>query len=97
MTISRTADHLYECLMMDIWPRQSGVVDFGLDHPDAGRRYAWLQRLVKETNCNADDLHSVVGSGPDITKLVNRFFPEYVGKVEFTTAYDFMEDDWNDE
>ena len=94
MTISRTADHLYECLMLDIWPRHSAMCDFGLDHPESGTRYAWLQRLVREAGCTPDDLHRVAGSGPDITRLLDRHFPDYIGKPTFTTAYDAMEEDW---
>jgi hypothetical protein len=60
------AQHLYDCLLMDAWPRAAAVVDWGIDSPD---HLGALQDAIRG-GATAADLDAVCGDGPGITAMV---------------------------
>ena len=85
------AQHVYDCLMMDMWPRAAAQIDWAIDSP---RHLGALQAAVKR-GATADDLDRVCGKGKDIEALIRA----HIGRchhwdVEFyPTAYDMMSTD----
>ncbi len=101
--VSRTADSLFGALVLDRMPSHGAIVDFGLDDPNreqARLKYGYLQRIVREGVVDVDQLHKVAGDGPALTKLVQGCFEPGQCDVVYTTAYDdlcFEEDDEYDD
>lgn len=75
--------HVYESLMLDVWPRAAGVVDFGID---TQAHYEALQSAVKRDGVTVEQLDGALGEGPKLTALTGN-------KVKFTTAYDNLFED----
>ena len=82
----RTADNLYECLMMDTWPRSAAIVDFGIDNDEI---YAAYQSAVRRDDVTADQLHAAAGNGPKLTALL-RACPNGDPEITITTSYDML-------
>ena len=89
----RTADDLVKAMTLDIWPRVSAIVDFGIDSQG---HYEAFHRAVREAGVTADELHAVVGNGPKITALLNARGCNPLG-LKFLTSYDDLEDDLDDD
>ncbi len=96
-----TADDLFDSVMMDMWPRQAAIVDFGLDgmvstssgqmsfsRAAAKLRYEALYYPIRNGEITKDDLRRVVGDGPAITKLTSRCRTNPHKGIKFETAYD---------
>ena len=80
---TRTADSLFDALILDIFPTSGACVDFGLDSGNVDAKYAALQRVVRSGQVTADQLHEAAGDGKAITKLVDQ-------GVKYDTAYDMF-------
>jgi len=81
----RTADSLFEALMMDTPVSLGAGADFGIDRNP--KLYAVYQRLVREGKVTADQLDEAARSdkpGPVLTKLI--------GTLVMTTWDDYPEE-----
>lgn len=87
-TAGLTADDLFNSVMMDAWPGNAAVVDFGIV---SQKHYEALYGPIRNGDIKLSDLRRVVGDGPAITKLVNRFSSNrHRNQVVFETDYDDM-------
>lgn len=88
-------NHVFECLMLDMWPRPAGKVDFGLDSTE---HLGALQHAVKHDGVTPEMLDEALGNGKKLTALIQDDNP-YHGVV-FETSYDLLgafDDDEDDE
>ena len=80
------AQHLYDSLMLDAWPRPAAVADWGITSAD---HLGALQDAIY-AGATAADLDDCCGDGPAITAMVKAWQDE-VGaryRVTFETVYD---------
>jgi hypothetical protein len=87
------ASNLVECLGRDEWPSQGTILDFGIE---TDRHLGALQYAVLG-GVTAYDLDCVMGHGPAITQLTRAVTIQPYRDVEFSTAYDPMYADSDDE
>lgn len=83
MTVRQTAEEVYQCLMLDVWPGPTAVTDFGLK-TDA--HYGALQYAIRENGVGPRELDDALGSGYRLTALIKKDNP-YHG-VRFSTPWD---------
>jgi hypothetical protein len=78
------AEHLVECLFLDVWPSNATVFDFGIE---SSRHLGALQQAVY-VGATAYDLDRVMGNGWAITELVRAACCHPYRDVVFRTVYD---------
>jgi hypothetical protein len=84
------AIHLFDSVMLDAWPSNAAVIDWGIDSP---AHLGALQDAVRG-GATAADLDEVCGDGPAITAMVRAWQDKYAKtqgaryRVTFATAYD---------
>ena len=61
------ARHLYFCLVTDIRPNQSAVIDYGIASDDHYRALRWA---VWHGGRSVEDLHNAAGDGEALQRLV---------------------------
>jgi hypothetical protein len=94
--IRQLARDVYLCLILDIWPTNAGMVDFGIL---SGEHYAAMQEAVRVHGVTEEQLDRAMCKGAELTALIG---PEnsYHGLV-FTTPWDelarWSEDECDDE
>jgi hypothetical protein len=74
---------LYNHLMLDIWPTQAGIDDFGID---SAEHYGALQYAVKYDGVTPKQLDAACGKGRAIQALIGPENP--YGSVVFKTFWD---------
>lgn len=92
----RTADILVQAIMLDQWPRISALVDFGLDNlpmAEGQKRYEAYYYPIRAGEITADQLHSAVGNGEALTKILQKCKSQRHKDVVIKTVYDGTEDD----
>jgi hypothetical protein len=82
--------HLFDCLVLDVWPRASAICDFGID---SSIHYGALQHAVKHDGVTAEELDSALGDGKKLTELVRKHVGNPYGNPTFKTAYDDMDEE----
>jgi hypothetical protein len=88
------AVHLFDCLMLDCWPRAAAVADWGINSAD---HLGALEAAVR-SGASASDLDAVCGDGERIMELVKKWAPDSVyASATFRTVYDMMRGDEGDE
>ena len=80
-----TSKGLFDAIMMDIMPRASVTVDFGID---SKKHYEALYYPIRSGEIDLQDLERVVGDGPAITDLVRKSKGNPHRNITFTTSYD---------
>lgn len=83
MTVRKTAEEVYQCLMLDVWPGHTAITDFGLE-TDA--HYGALQYAIRENDAGPRELDEALGNGKRLTALIKQDNP-YHGVV-FSTPWD---------
>lgn len=80
----RMAQQLFECLIWDVWPSPTTIVDFGID---SSAHLAALQYAAR-SGITAYDLDRVLGDGPAITRLVRSVPDQPDMSIQFQTLHD---------
>ena len=78
------AQHLYDSLALDTWPRPAAVIDWGIDTPS---HLGALQHAIK-SGATAADLDDACGSGERINALIAKFNFGRYPDITFATVYD---------
>jgi hypothetical protein len=77
--------NLVEAMMLDVWPRHTAIVDFGID---SERHYEALQFPIRNGELTVEVLDAALGFGQRLTELV-RAAPSNPHKdIEFRTSWD---------
>jgi hypothetical protein len=84
-TVRPVTQNVYECLLLDVWPTPSGVIDFGIESED---HYGALQHAVCVDDVTPEELDRALGNGAALTALIRPDNP-YHG-VEFKTVWDVL-------
>jgi hypothetical protein len=83
--IRNGTQHLIDCLMLDVWPRASVLVDFAITTQE---QLGALQYALKRGHRTAEEFDAAMGSGAKLTDLCRVPGQPYV--VQF-------EDPWDEE
>ena len=73
MAVRQTTQVLFDALVLDTWPSNAALVDFGLDGwggTDAQAVYRAYQTAVKHRGVTVEQLDSALGDGKRLTALV---------------------------
>lgn len=85
---------MFFSVCLDQWPSPAACVDFGVDSQS---HYEALYYPIRAGEISEIELDKVLGNGPEITKLVQSCESNPHKDIVFTTAYDCMEDGFDDE
>jgi hypothetical protein len=85
--ISDATRNLIESIMLDLWPRETVAVDFGID---SRRHYEALYYPIREGEITPQDLDDALGHGRKLTELVKAAPSNPHKDVEFHTSWDVM-------
>lgn len=77
------AQHCYDAVMMDTWPRPAALVDFGID---SDQHLGALQHAARN-GATPQDFDDALGDGSKLNELVERF-PGNPYPAKFATPYD---------
>lgn len=83
LNVRKTADEVYYCLLLDVWPGPAAVADFGLT---SDAHYGALQYAIRENDVGPRELDDALGNGARLTALITNDNP-YHG-VKFSTPWD---------
>ncbi len=76
---------LINAACLDLWPSPATCIDFGLD---TSSHFGALQYEIKRERVTSAELDAALGNGPELTKLVRRHSDNPYRFVTFTTAWD---------
>lgn len=96
MGAQRTADILYDCVMMDLWPSIATCTDYGISSDAAYRAY---KAAVRNDGVTADQLYEAVKAdvpGEALTELLRKC-PSVDNNIVITTMWDDMAEEEPDE
>lgn len=85
--IRDTTRDLVESVMLDAWPRNAAVVDFGID---SQRHYEALYYPIREGEITPEDLDVALGHGKKLTELTRNAPSNPHKDVTFHTSWDVM-------
>jgi hypothetical protein len=77
-------NNLIEALILDLWPSQATIIDFGIESSD---HLGALQWAYKYERVNKFQLNNLLGNGPELTKAICTKDNPY-GDIVFRTAWD---------
>ena len=83
--IRDTTRNLVEAVLMDVWPRQAAILDFGLDtqeHLEA------LYYPLRHGDITPEQVDAAIGDGKELTELVNAAPHNPHKGIEFHTSWD---------
>jgi hypothetical protein len=78
---------LVEAVMLDAWPRNAAIIDFGLD---SQKHYEALYYPIRNGDISAQALDEALGHGAKLTALVREAPSNPHKDVEFYTSWDGM-------
>jgi len=76
-----------EALLFDIWPRQSAIVDFGIDNQKVYEAYSYA---YLGGDITAEQLNEALGDGTALTKLLREASHNPHHDITITTAWDLI-------
>lgn len=79
--------NLFNSIMLDMWPRESAVVDFGLADYE---HYQALYFPIRRGEISMEALDAALGNGKAITKLVSGCPSNSHVGIVFNIVYDDM-------
>ena len=85
------AERMFVTLMMDTQISPAMGIDFGIDTPD---HYRALQVAVR-SGATVEVLDRALGSGPELTKMIQLWAPEFE-HLKWKTAYDLLTEEMLD-
>ncbi len=85
--IRDTTRNLVESVMLDAWPRNAAIVDFGID---SQRHYEALYYAIREGEITSETLDEALGHGQKLTELTRKAPSNPHKDVEFHTSWDVM-------
>ena len=85
VTMTRTADSLVKCILMDVFPSLAVCVDYGISSQKAYEAYYFP---IKKGIINADDLHRLVGDGKKLTEVLKNCQENPHKEIVIKTIYD---------
>ena len=80
-----TTRNMIESVMLDTWPRNAAVIDFGLDSP---QHYEALYYPLREGEIMPAALDAALGHGANLTTLTRNAPSNPHKEVEFSTSWD---------
>jgi hypothetical protein len=90
--VRELTQHVYHSLLLDEWPRNAGIIDFGLKSTE---HYGALQYAVKCEGVTPEQLDAALGKGAAIQALISKTNP--YRNVVFKTDYDDMPEEPSEE
>lgn len=85
--VRETTRDLIDSVMMDMWPRNTAIVDFGLD---SQRHYEALYYPIREWEIMPKQLDEALGHGEMLSKLVKEAPSNPHKDIEFSTSWDLL-------
>ena len=76
---------VFDSIMLDIWPSNAGVADFGLH---SQKHYEALHSVIRAGELKVDKLDELLGDGPALTGFINRCPSNRHPGIVFKTAWD---------
>jgi hypothetical protein len=83
--VRQTTRNLIESVMMDVWPRNAAIIDFGLD---SQQHYEALYYPIREMEIMPKALDEALGHGEKLTALVRESEGNPHKDIEFSTSWD---------
>ena len=83
--IRDTTRNLIEAVLMDVWPRQAAIVDFGLDSQE---HLEALYDPLRHGEITPEQVDAAIGDGKRLTELVNAAPHNPHKGIEFRTSWD---------
>lgn len=88
--IRPVAQHLYDSIMLDEWPRASAIVDFGID---SQQHYEALYDPIRSGELTLEKLNEILGDGQKITDAVEACKSNRHKGIKFVTPWDELKDE----
>lgn len=78
---------LIDCMMLDVWPRNAAVCDFGLNSQE---HYEALYYPIRAGEVSAEELDDALGDGKKLTQLARSCKTNPHKNIVFKTPYDCL-------
>jgi hypothetical protein len=83
--VRQTTRDLIDSVMMDVWPRNGAVIDFGIDSQE---HYEALYYPIREHQIMPKELDEALGHGEKLTALIKAASAHSHKDVQFSTSWD---------
>jgi hypothetical protein len=87
LSVRPTTRTLVTSILMDSWPTNAAIVDFGID---SQKHYEALYYPIREAEIMPKELDAALGDGPKLTALVRDAASNPHKDVEFRTSWDLI-------